>query len=272
MNTELTQLIEKAGTVVVTEEYARRTLLSMDLTSLGDDDTNARIVDLCSRAVTPVGHVAAVCVYDKFVPLALKELAGTGVRVATVCNFPHGSSDATHAAEEARKQVESGAQEVDVVLPYTSYMAGDRDTSMALLRKVRAVCTGQTKLKVIIESGALHHPSLIRAASRDAIAAGADFIKTSTGKMSVGATLGAAAIMLSVIREKQPDTDRVLGFKPAGGLKTVADSAAYLFLADQIMGEGWATSETLRFGASGLLNTVLDELELPSDGSMKSRY
>lgn len=260
MNTELKELVGRAAEVAATEEYARRTLASMDLTSLGDDDTDAKIADLCARAVTPAGHVAAVCVHDKFVPLALNTLAGTGVKVATVCNFPHGNSDAETAAAEARAQVASGANEVDVVLPYSAYKAGDRGVAVDLLKAVRAECTGQTQLKVIIESGALAAPDLIEAASRDAINAGADFIKTSTGKVSVGATLEAAAIMLSVIKDMQPAIDRPLGFKPAGGLSTVVDAAGYLFLADQIMGDAWVTPQTLRFGASGLLNAVLTEL------------
>lgn len=272
MNTELTKLVSQAAEVSATEDYARRTLASMDLTSLGDDDTDAKIADLCARAVTSAGHVAAVCVYDKFVPLALNELAGTGVKVATVCNFPHGNPDAKTAAAEARAQVQSGTNEVDVVLPYSAYKAGDRDVAVDLLKAVRAECTGATRLKVIIESGALATPELIEAASRDAIHAGADFIKTSTGKVSVGATLEAAAIMLSVIKDMQPTIDRPLGFKPAGGLSTVADSAGYLYLADQIMGDGWATSETLRFGASGLLNAVLTELGLSTTAPDSSGY
>ena len=259
MNNELTALIAEAAMQLPDEQYARRALHSMDLTSLGDADTDEMITTLCAKAVSPIGAVAAVCVYDRFVPLAYKALEGTTVQVATVCNFPHGALDAAAAVTQAAQQVQAGAHEVDVVLPYKAYKAGKREEALAVLRAVREASTG-ARLKVIIESGELAQPDLIAAASRDAIACGADFIKTSTGKVSVGATLEAAAIMLDVIRDMQPDITRPLGFKPAGGIRTVADAAAYLYLADTLLGKGWATPETFRFGASGLLNDVMQTL------------
>jgi len=262
MNKDLTILTAEAEKVRADETYALRTLTSMDLTSLGEDDTDETIRDLCSRAVTPKGHVAAVCVYDKFVPLALSELDGTGVRVATVCNFPHGLPDAARAVAEVSAQVAAGAQEVDVVLPYKRYKAGHRDQAIALLHQVREVCGETVLLKVILETSQLQSLKIIGEASRDAIEAGADFIKTSTGKVPGGATLDVAAVMLEAIREMAPKVKRPLGFKPSGGLKTVADAAGYLYLADNIMGQGWATPQTLRFGASGLLNDVKKHLGL----------
>ncbi|EGB15559.1 deoxyribose-phosphate aldolase [Pseudodesulfovibrio mercurii] len=263
MNEDLMKtLTAEAGRVRADERYALRALVSMDLTSLGEDDTDEKIRDLCSHAVTPRGHVAAVCIYDKFVPLALNELKGTGVRVATVCNFPHGGADAAKAVAEARAQVAAGAQEVDVVLPYKRYKAGGRDQAIALLHQVREVCGETVLLKVILETSQLQSLKIIAEAGRDAIEAGADFIKTSTGKVPGGATLEAAAVMLETIREMTPEVGRPLGFKPSGGLRTVADAAGYLYLADKIMGEGWATPQTLRFGASGLLNDVKNHLGL----------
>lgn len=271
MKEELQELVVEARKVQANEEYALRTLASMDLTSLGEDDTDEKIIDLCRRAVCPAGHVAAVCVYDKFVPLCLKELENTGVRVATVCNFPHGLPDAPAVVEEARAQVASGVHEVDVVLPYKRYKAGITDVAISLVEQVRSVCGDEVKLKVILETSQLHSLKIIEEASREVILAGADFIKTSTGKVPGGATLEAAAVMLSVIKEAQPAYKRPLGFKPSGGLKTVSDAAGFLYLADMIMGEGWATPETFRFGASGLLNDVLRELGLegnaPADKS-----
>ncbi|OIQ49997.1 Deoxyribose-phosphate aldolase [Pseudodesulfovibrio hydrargyri] len=259
---DLKTLTEEAAQVRADEAYALRALTSMDLTSLGENDTDETIRDLCSRAVTPKGHVAAVCVYDKFVPLALNELRGTGVRVATVCNFPHGLPDAAKAVAEAKAQVAVGAQEVDVVLPYKRYKAGHRDQAITLLQQVREVCGETVLLKVILETSQLQSLKIIGEASRDAIEAGADFIKTSTGKVPGGATLDAAAVMLEAIREMTPKVKRPLGFKPSGGLRSVADAAGYLYLADQIMGQGWATPQTLRFGASGLLNDVKNHLGL----------
>ena len=189
MKEELHTLTAEAERVRADEKYALRTLTSMDLTSLGEDDTDDIIRDLCARAVTPRGHAAAVCIYDRFVPLARRELDGTGVRVATVCNFPHGGPDAAKAVAEARAQVAAGAQEVDVVLPYKRYKAGRRDQAIALLHQVREVCGREVLLKVILETSQLQSLKLIGEASRDAIEAGADFIKTSTGKVPGGVQL-----------------------------------------------------------------------------------
>jgi deoxyribose-phosphate aldolase len=262
MKDDLTTLTAEAEKAAADKTYALRTLNSMDLTSLGEDDTDEKIRDLCSRAVTAMGHVAAVCVYDKFVPLALDQLKETGVRVATVCNFPHGLPDAAKAVAEAKAQVAAGAQEVDVVLPYKRYKAGHSDQAISLLQQVREVCGETVLLKVILETSQLQSLKIIGEASRDAIEAGADFIKTSTGKVPGGATLEAAAVMLEAIREMTPKVKRRIGFKPSGGLKTVGDAAGYLYLADKIMGEGWATPQTLRFGASGLLDDVKKHLGL----------
>lgn len=269
---KLEKLVAEAEQVGANEEYARRTLASMDLTSLGEDDTDEKIIDLCARAVCPAGHVAAVCVYDKFVPLALKELAGTGVKVATVCNFPHGGADAAVTIAEVRNQLEAGAHEIDVVFPYKRYIGGDEDKAVSFIEQIRSVCGEQARLKVILETSQIRSLRLIESASRDVIVAGADFIKTSTGKVPGGAELDVAAVMLTVIKEMQPEVHHPLGFKPSGGLKTVSDAAGYLYLADQIMGEGWATPETFRFGASGLLNDVLDKLGLAGKAQEKSDY
>jgi len=261
---ELTNLVAEARTLKADKDYALRTLASMDLTSLGEDDTDEKIIDLCARATCEAGHVAAVCVYDRFVPLALSKLDGTGVKVATVCNFPHGAPDAGTAVSEAIAQVEAGVHEVDVVLPYKRYKSGDTDIAISLIEQIRSVCGEKAKLKVILETSQLQSLRIIEAASRDCIIAGADFIKTSTGKVPGGAQLDVVEVMLNVIREMQPKVSQTLGIKPSGGLKTVADAAGYLHLADQIMGQGWATPETLRFGASGLLNDVLNVLRLSS--------
>lgn len=272
MNDTMKKLVTKSERVQSDKRFALRTLISMDLTSLGEDDTDANIIELCSRATGPAGHVAAICVYDRFVELARRELAGTEVKVATVCNFPHGGADAQAAAAEAHAQVAAGADEVDVVLPYKRYMAGDEDRAISLIEQVRSACGEKVKLKVILETSQIRSLRMIEAASRDVILAGADFIKTSTGKVPGGAQLDVAEVMLSVIAEMQPTMDRPLGFKPSGGLKTVADAAAYLSLADRIMGEGWATPETFRFGASGLLNDVLKILNFSTHETKQDTY
>lgn len=269
MCSSIDELVAKAREVQPTEEYARRALACMDLTSLNKNDTDAGIEALCHRGKTAVGDVAAVCVYDRFIGCARRSLGDSAIRVATVCNFPEGKTDIQNVVQQAGAQVVAGVNEVDLVLPYTAYMGDERNLALQLLREVRRVCQGVT-LKVILETGALADPDLIRNASLDAIAAGADFIKTSTGKTAVGATLEAAVVMLQVIAALQPTTKRTLGFKPAGGISSVQDAAMYLALADMIMGPEWASPTTFRFGASSLLSSTLAFLgveEQPLDSS-----
>ncbi|MEM6665254.1 MAG: deoxyribose-phosphate aldolase [Pseudomonadota bacterium] len=250
------------------QAVAARALPLLDLTNLNDDCTEADIDALCARTETAHGHVAAVCVWPRFVTQSRKRLKGTDIRVATVCNFPAGGTDVDAAVAEARTSAFDGAHEVDVVLPYRQFADGEQDVAMALVAAVKDTLPETVRLKVIIETGALKVPELVRIASVKAIDAGADFIKTSTGKVPVNATLEAAQIMLDVIQERVDG--KAIGFKPAGGIKTVADAGAYLALADEILGPDWVTPETFRFGASSLLDVLLAELDgsvaTPSEG------
>lgn len=237
------------------QSAAQRALCLIDLTSLNADDTDVRIVALCHQANTAFGRVAALCVYPRFVALAkaiLLELRQADVLVATVVNFPDGGDDIAAAAAETRQCIEAGADEVDVVFPYRALMAGKAEVGAQLVAACKQACGGKT-LKVIIESGELATPELVLQASKIAIGAGADFIKTSTGKVAINATLEAAGIMLNAIKE----TGGHCGFKAAGGVKTVAEAAAYLALADRIMGAEWVKSQHFRFGASSLLGSLL---------------
>lgn len=248
---------------------AQTALGLMDLTSLNDDDTDTRIEALCKQAKTPSGSPAAVCVYPAFIATARKTLAAEGlpqVLVATVTNFPDGSDDIDRAVAETREAVAAGAHEVDVVLPYRSLLAGNSEVCRDLVAACKAACGAGVLLKVIIESGELKDPRLIRQASDIAIEAGADFIKTSTGKVAVNATLDAAEIMLQAIH----DSGRKVGFKAAGGIKTTEDAQAYLALADRIMGPGWVSPATFRFGASSLLTNLLATLGQADAGSSES--
>lgn len=248
---------------------ARQALKLMDLTSLNDTDTNEVIGDLCRQAGTAAGHPAAVCVYPAFISTARKTLAAEGlhdVRVATVTNFPHGGADIDRAVTETRDAIAAGAHEVDVVLPYRALIAGDAGTGERLVQACKAACGTSVLLKVIIESGELKTPELIRRASEIAIRSGADFIKTSTGKVAVNATLEAAEIMLEAIR----DSGRDVGFKAAGGIRTVEDARDYLQLAERLMGAAWITPGHLRFGASSLLGNLLETLDAPSGTSVVS--
>ncbi|WP_288655731.1 deoxyribose-phosphate aldolase [Pantoea sp. UBA6567] len=248
---------------------AQRALQLMDLTTLNDDDTDEKVIALCHQAKSPAGNTAAICIYPRFIPIARKTLREQGtpeVRIATVTNFPHGNADIEIALAETRAAIAYGADEVDVVFPYRALMAGDRDTGFALIKACKEACAAaDVLLKVIIETGELKEEALIRTASEIAIDAGADFIKTSTGKVPVNATPEVAAIMLQVIRDK--GVQQQVGFKPAGGVRTAEDAALYLKLADDTLGEGWADARHFRFGASSLLANLLSTLGHATSGS-----
>lgn len=241
----------------------------IDLTSLNDTDTDAGIRQLARDAQTPLGTVAALCVYPRFVATAKTALAEQGgeARVATVANFPYGEEDAAAAAREVAAAVAAGADEVDVVLPWRALRSGREQPGRDLVAACRAA-VGDRILKVIIESGSLATPDLIRRASELAIQGGAHFLKTSTGKVAVNATLQAAEIMLHAIR----DSGRPVGFKAAGGIRTAADAKAYLELAQCIMGAGWLKPANFRFGASGLLQDLLREAGLDAQHAAASGY
>lgn len=241
---------------------AQRALQLMDLTTLNEDDTDEKVIALCRQAKSPAGNTAAICIYPRFIPAARKALREQGtpeIRIATVTNFPHGNDDVEIALAETRAAIAYGADEVDVVFPYRALIAGNRDIGFELVKACKEACAAaNVLLKVIIESGELKDEALIRAASEIAIDAGADFIKTSTGKVPVNATPEVAAIMMQVIRDK--GVKQQVGFKPAGGVRTAEDAALYLKLADDILGEGWADARHFRFGASSLLASLLNTL------------
>lgn len=234
-------------------QFARRAITLLDLTDLSNGLDEAGVEQLCARAVTPVGPVAAVCLWAGFVPQAKRLLKGTGVKVATVVNFPAGEDDVMRAADEARYALLDGADEIDLVLPWRALVAGRREVVGALLGAVRASVPPTRTLKTILETGELGSPDLIREAARIAIGTGADFIKTSTGKTATSATEAAVSIMLDEIAA----SGRRVGIKPSGGIRTLADARVYLDLVDRKMGPVWATPATFRFGASGLLDALL---------------
>lgn len=232
---------------------ARRAIALLDLTELGDHATTDDVTALCRRAVGPHGTVAAVCVWPRHVVHAVSCLAGTGVRVATVVNFPTGDEDVASVVAMTQRALADGADEIDLVLPHRAVTAGEPARAGAMVDAVRAVVPRERHtLKVILETGELSDPTLIDAAAVLAVAHGADFIKTSTGKTPVSATTEATAIMLRVIH----DAGRPVGLKPSGGIRTLADAERFLHQADGVMGDGWATPTTFRFGASGLLTAL----------------
>lgn len=246
---------------------AQRAIACLDLTNLNDDCDEAAIDALCRRAVTPHGPVAAVCVWPRFVAKSKTLLYGRGIKVATVVSFPGGDDPAADVIDMTEAAVADGADEIDMVIPYKSLMEGREARVISRVERVKRAA-GAAQVKAILETGVLGTPELIQQAAELAIKGGADFIKTSTGKVARNATLPAARIMLEAIR----DADRPVGFKPAGGVKTTEDAGHYLSLADDIMGEGWATPETFRFGASSVLDALLATLDGEAEPADKDGY
>jgi deoxyribose-phosphate aldolase len=250
-------------------ETAAVALSLLDLTNLKDDCTPAQIEALCARAQSPYGNTAAICIWPRFVAQA-RSILGTdhAVRIATVVNFPAGDMEVADVAAEAREAIADGADEIDLVIPYRALLAGNEQAVTDMVTAVKAECKGPVILKTILETGELKDVALIQRASELAIDAGSDFIKTSTGKVAVNATLEAADIMLRAIRA----SGRKVGFKPAGGIGSVADAALYLSLAETIMAPDWAMPSTFRFGASSLLDDILSVLAGGESKTASSGY
>ncbi len=235
--------------------FARKALGLLDLTDLSDSASEAGILHLCARAVAAPGPVAAICIWPQFIGLARRTLDNSPVRIASVVNFPAGGTHVSRIAGDTAEAIGDGADEIDLVMPWAAFLQGEAALAADMIREIRAICDG-VLLKVILETGAYPDQASIRAASDLAIASGADFIKTSTGKVAVSATPEAGRTMLEAIRA----SGLPVGFKPSGGIRTLEDARVYLGLADEIMGPGWTNPRTFRFGASGLHQVLIDIL------------
>jgi deoxyribose-phosphate aldolase len=229
---------------------AQRLLPLLDLTSLRGDETPQEIAALARRALA--SGCAAVCVYPRMLEAAREILAGRGVRLAAVVNFPDGSDDLARVRAETRTAVALGADEIDVVAPLAATIAGDVELVGDIVRVCREVAGANRTIKIILETGLLAAPALITAAARSAVMAGADFLKTSTGMRTPGATRDAAALLLAVVQE----AGGRIGLKLSGGIRTLADAAPYLALVDAAMGVDWVSPAHLRFGSSRLLDDL----------------
>lgn len=236
-------------------EIARRALALLDLTELGQDVTEAKIVALCHKAQTPPGPVAAICIWPQFVSVARHVLKEPRVAIATVVNFPTGGTHVGRVTTDVGEALSDGADEIDLVFPYRAFLEGERDLAQDMVREVRAACEGKV-LKVILESGAFTDRHQLAEACLLIMEAGADFLKTSTGKTGISATPEAARTMLEAIKA----SGRAVGFKASGGIRTLNDAKIYLDLADAIMGAGWARPATFRFGASALYGVLVDAI------------
>ncbi|MDB5649276.1 MAG: deoxyribose-phosphate aldolase [Hyphomicrobiales bacterium] len=236
---------------------ALRAIPLIDLTDLSDTCSEHQIEALTRRALSLDPTVAALCIWPQFVSGVRTALRGSVIRLATVINFPKGSEDVERAVSDAQEALSDGANEIDLVMPYRAFLAGRIEPAREMISAVADCLPRGALLKVILETGELGDAEHIAQASRLAIECGAHFLKTSTGKTKVSATPEAARVMLTCIR----DSARPVGFKASGGLRTLADAAVYLALADEVMGTGWASPQTFRFGASSLLDALLAAVE-----------
>jgi deoxyribose-phosphate aldolase len=247
-----------------------------DLTTLEGADTPGKVAALASKALRPdpsdasVPSVAALCVYPNLVPTAVERLRDSSVKVASVATaFPSGQSPLEVKLDEVRWVVEHGADEVDMVIDRGAFLAGRYAKVYDEIVRVKEA-SGEAHLKVILETGELGTYDNVRRASLLAIAAGADFIKTSTGKLSAAATLPVALVMLEAIRDVYEETGRRVGFKPAGGIRNAKQAVQHLVLVHETLGVDWLTPDLYRFGASSLLNDILMQLRKEKTGHYQS--
>ena len=248
----------------------------MDLTTLEGADTPGKVSALASKAIRPdpadpsVPSVAAICIYPNLVPAALERVRGTGVKVASVATaFPSGQAPLDVKLAEVREVVEMGADEIDMVIDRGAFLAGRYAKVYDEIVQVKEACEA-AHLKVILEVGELGTYDNVRRASLLAMAAGADFIKTSTGKLPAAATLPVTLVMLEAIRDVYEETGRMVGMKPAGGIRVAKQAVQYLVQLHETLGVDWMTPDLYRLGASSLLNDVLMQLRKEKTGAYQS--
>ncbi|MBT8068073.1 MAG: deoxyribose-phosphate aldolase [Gammaproteobacteria bacterium] len=252
-------------------------VLSMiDLTTLEGQDTPGKVQQLCQKAIhlhdalPGLPHVAAVCVYPTMVAIAKRALEGHDIKVASVATaFPSGMSTLSIKLDDTRMAVDAGADEIDMVISRGAFLAGDYRYVFDEIQAVKEAC-GEAHLKVILETGELGTLDRVRRASMLAMHAGADFIKTSTGKIQPAATMQVTLVMLQAIRDYYVETGRMVGMKPAGGISTSKLAVHYLVMLRETLGNAWMTPEWFRFGASSLANDVLMQLMKQSTGVYQS--
>jgi len=253
-------------------EGLRLVVALTDLTTLEGSDSAGKVRSLCAKARRPdptmpeLPHVAAICVYPRWVETAREALEGSGVKVASVATaFPGGQAMLETRLADVREAVAAGADEIDMVIHRGAFLAGEYDRVSDEIRAVKQTC-GDAHLKVILETGELETYDNVRRASELAIAAGADFIKTSTGKVQPAATPGVTLVMLETIRDHVLRGGRPIGMKPAGGIRTAKQALAYLVMVRETLGSAWLSPDLFRFGASSLLDDVLMQLRKMRDG------
>lgn len=249
-----------------------------DLTTLEGKDSAEKVRALCRKALCPdpglpsCPQVAAVCVYPKWVQLAKEQVGDSGIQVASVATaFPSGQVDLLTKLHDVEDAVAAGADEIDMVIHRGAFLSGDYATVSEEIAAVKHAC-GPAHLKVILETGELETYDNVVLASELAIEAGADFIKTSTGKVSPAATMPVTLVMLEVIRRHYLATGKRIGMKPAGGIKTAKEALHYLVMVKETLGDAWLDADLFRFGASSLLNDVLLQLHRLMSGTYSATY
>jgi deoxyribose-phosphate aldolase len=290
-----TSAVERRAQTLVTRRTVKkewqiawllRAISCMDLTTLSGDDTDERVRRLCAKARQPIRHdvvrwlgieklnirVAAVCVYHSFVETALRALEGSGIKVAAVSTgFPAGLSPLDERVTEIRRSVEAGAREIDVVITRGLVFAGRWQALFDEIATFRAAC-GLAHMKVILGTGDLLTLRNVGRASVVAMMAGADFIKTSTGKEATNATMPVGLVMTRAIREYALETGMAVGFKPAGGIRSAKQSLEWLALMKEELGDSWLNAEMFRFGASTMLADIERQLEFHATGRYSAEY
>ena len=257
--------------------WGLKTIIGMiDLTTLEGKDTRGKVWALCQKAIRPdpsdheVPHVAAVCVYPSMIAFVKEALQGSAVKVASVATgFPSGQTFIEIKVEETQQAVGAGADEIDMVIDRGAFLSGNYQKVFDEIAEVKEAC-GPAHLKVILETGELANYDQVRKASLIAMFAGADFIKTSTGKAAINATLPVTLVMLEAIRDFYHVAGKKIGMKPAGGISNAKLALAYLVLLYETMGPEWMTPDLFRFGASSLLNDLLMQIRKERTGAYQS--
>lgn len=290
-----TSAVERRAQTLVTRRTVKkewqaawllRAVSCMDLTTLSGDDTEQRVLRLCAKAKQPVQEailralgaqeldlkVAAVCVYHTFVETAARALEGTGVNVAAVSTgFPAGLSPLSERVAEIRRSVDAGADEIDIVITRAHVLGGKWQALYDEISTFKEAC-GEAHMKTILGTGDLVTLRNVGRASMVAMMAGADFIKTSTGKETVNATLPVGLVMTRAIREYGQQTGMAVGFKPAGGLRTAKQALEWLALMKEELGNSWLDASLFRFGVSGMLGDIERQLEHSATGRYSAEY
>lgn len=267
---QLDNRIESIINIVLSEDNRLEALKSIlgliDLTTLSGDDNNKKVTDLCVKALSykdeekGISNVAAICVYPVFASLVAKMLTGTDLKTACVAGaFPSGLSPLTIREQEVSYAVENGADEIDMVISRGKLIEGDENYVAEEVSRLKLMC-GDAHLKVILETGELKSVDLIRKASEISINSGADFLKTSTGKINPAATHDAILIMLDTIKEYYDNTGIKIGIKAAGGISTPDEAIGYYLLVKHILGEEWLNKDYFRIGASRLADNIYNEI------------